>query len=254
MNLFRIGTMAAAVALVGLLAGGVTLAQEKKVKVGDKAPAFQSTDDQGKTWKSSDHVGKSVLVLYFYPADFTGGCTAQACGYRDAIESLSSKGVEVVGVSADSPKTHEMFKAFHKLNFTLLSDEKGELAHTFGVPFKAGKGKAQGKDSAGKAVEEVDARRNHPSLDGRHRQERQHRGDRRGRQGGRGPEADRRGREQAREGRLDPGQSESKKRRSGCVSTASVFIFWRRRHRHRRLHRKSGDPASFSARTAMAHN
>ncbi len=150
MNLVRFGTMAALV--VALLAGGATLAQEK-AKVGDKAPAFQATDDQGKTWKSTDHVGKKVLVLYFYPADFTGGCTAQACGYRDNIESLASKGVEVVGVSADSPKTHEMFKAFHKLNFTLLADEKGEVAKTFGVPFKAGKGKAQGKDSAGKAVE-----------------------------------------------------------------------------------------------------
>jgi thioredoxin-dependent peroxiredoxin len=154
MNLFRIGSMALAALLIGLVAGGATFAQEKKVvKVGDKAPAFQATDDTGKTWKSSDVVGKKVLVLYFYPADFTGGCTKQACGYRDDIEKLASKDIEVVGVSADSPKTHEMFKKDHKLSFTLLADEKGQLAKTFGVPAKIGETKTNGKDSAGKAVE-----------------------------------------------------------------------------------------------------
>ncbi|HEV3236280.1 MAG TPA: redoxin domain-containing protein, partial [Gemmataceae bacterium] len=66
------------------LLGGVTLhaAEDKalNLKVGQTAPSFEATDDQGKTWKSSDHIGKSVIVLYFYPADMTGGCTKQACG------------------------------------------------------------------------------------------------------------------------------------------------------------------------------
>jgi thioredoxin-dependent peroxiredoxin len=154
MNLFRFGSMAMAVALIGLVAGGATLAQDKKaVKVGDKAPAFSATDDTGKTWNSSDVVGKKTLILYFYPADFTGGCTKQACGYRDDIEKLASKNVEVVGVSADSPKTHELFKKDHKLGFTLLADEKGQLAKMFGVPAKIGETKTKGKDSAGKEVE-----------------------------------------------------------------------------------------------------
>jgi thioredoxin-dependent peroxiredoxin len=154
MKLVRFGSMALAVALIGLVAGGATLAQEKKaVKVGDKAPAFQATDDTGKTWNSSDVVGKKILVLYFYPADFTGGCTKQACGYRDDIEKLASKSVEVVGVSADSPKTHELFKKDFKLGFTLLADEKGQVAKTFGIPSKIGETKTNGKDSAGKAVE-----------------------------------------------------------------------------------------------------
>jgi peroxiredoxin Q/BCP len=57
-----------------VLAAFVARAEEKSaVKVGDKAPSFQATDDQGKTWKSDDHVGKKVVVLYFYAADFTGG-------------------------------------------------------------------------------------------------------------------------------------------------------------------------------------
>lgn len=91
------------------------MAEEKQVKVGDKAPALSSVDENGKPWKSADVVGKKVLVLYFYPADFTGGCTKQACGFRDNIEKLHSQGVEVVGVSGDSVKTHHMFKEHEKL-------------------------------------------------------------------------------------------------------------------------------------------
>src|SRR5437762_10780768 len=77
------------------------------VKVGDKAPEFEAQDEQGKTWKSKDHVGKKIVVVYFYPADFTGGCTKQACGFRDDLGKLADKGVEVVGISGDTVKTHE---------------------------------------------------------------------------------------------------------------------------------------------------
>jgi thioredoxin-dependent peroxiredoxin len=136
--------------LSGVLAGG-----DNKVKVGDKAPAFQSVDDQGKEWKSSDIVGKGkTLVLYFYPADFTGGCTAQACSFRDDIEKLHGQNIEVVGVSGDSVATHKLFKNHEKLNFTLLSDEKGTVAKMFGVPVNKG-GKANGIDLKGAKVEVV---------------------------------------------------------------------------------------------------
>ena len=131
--------LAAAVLSVGVLAGGLRAADEKAdPKVGDKAPTFQATDDQGKPWKSSDHVGKKVVVVYFYPADFTGGCTKQACGYRDDFSKLQDAGVEVVGISGDSVKNHAAFKKFHKLNFTLLADPKGEAAAKLGVPFTPG--------------------------------------------------------------------------------------------------------------------
>jgi peroxiredoxin Q/BCP len=117
-------------------------AEEKKeaegVKVGDKAPTFEATDDQGKAWKLSDHVGKNFLVLYFYPADFTGGCTKQACAFRDNAKALTDKGIEVVGISGDSAKNHEQFKKYHKLEFTLLADEEGSIAKKFGVPTKPG--------------------------------------------------------------------------------------------------------------------
>ncbi len=116
-----------------------------ELKVGDAAPSFETTADDGKAWKSSDHVGKKVLVLYFYPADFTGGCTKQACAYRDDSKKLTDIGVDVVGISADSVHTHQLFKKEYKLPFTLLADEKGDVAKMFGVPVKSAAGKAKAK-------------------------------------------------------------------------------------------------------------
>lgn len=104
------------------------------LKVGDEAPAFEVDDDSGKTWKSSDHIGKKIVVVYFYPADMTGGCTKQACGFRDDLSKLADEGVEVVGVSGDSAKNHQLFKKAHDLNFTLLADTEGKVADAFGVP------------------------------------------------------------------------------------------------------------------------
>jgi peroxiredoxin Q/BCP len=133
--------LAALVLLAFTVATVTGRAADKKadgVQVGDKAPAFAATDDQGKEWKSSDHVGKKIVVVYFYPADFTGGCTKQACAFRDEGDKLTEKGVQVVGVSGDSAKNHEMFKKHHKLNFTLLADEDGSIAKKFGVPVGQG--------------------------------------------------------------------------------------------------------------------
>lgn len=121
---------------LGLVGVGVNAA--RAIDVGDKAPSFTATDDQGKPWNSADHVGKGVLVVYFFPADLTGGCTKQACGFRDDMQALQSKGVEVVGVSGDSVVNHQLFKQVKNLNFTLLADEKGTIAKAFGVPTKPG--------------------------------------------------------------------------------------------------------------------
>jgi thioredoxin-dependent peroxiredoxin len=119
--------------------------------VGDKAPNFTAKDDQGNEWRSADHFGKNekITVVYFFPADLTGGCTRQACGYRDDMQALTSKGVEVIGVSGDSVANHQLFKKAENLNFTLLSDEKGAIAKEFGVPTHAG-GTAKVKTPDGK--------------------------------------------------------------------------------------------------------
>jgi len=131
--------------LVATLVGGVASSDPKEatapavdLKVGDAAPSFQALDDTGKEWKSADHVGKGILVVYFYPADMTGGCTKQACGYRDDLSALKEQGVEVVGISSNSVAEHQMFKKEKELNFTLLADPEGKVASVFGVPTSDG--------------------------------------------------------------------------------------------------------------------
>lgn len=139
-------------ALLVASASLVWSAEPADLKVGDAAPVFQAKDETGADWKSSEHVGKKIIVVYFYPADFTGGCTKQACGFRDDMSKLSAKDVEVVGVSGDSVKTHEQFKKHHNLNFTLLADGDGKVAEKFGVPMtlgeKTAKAMSDGKEQS----------------------------------------------------------------------------------------------------------
>jgi peroxiredoxin Q/BCP len=111
---------------------------EITLKVGDAAPEFEAPVAGGEIWKSVDHVGKGCVVVYFYPADLTGGCTKQACSFRDHHKELEEAGAVVIGVSGDSVKNHELFAKAHALNFPLLADEEGRVARAFGVPLKAG--------------------------------------------------------------------------------------------------------------------
>lgn len=124
--------------VLGVAAVELEAAEPVNLQVGDPAPQFEALDDTGKLWKSSDHVGKKILVVYFYPADCTGGCTAQAKGYRDDWEKLAAAGVEVVGVSGDTVRNHQLFKKKENLNFTLLADTEGKVAQAFGVEYTPG--------------------------------------------------------------------------------------------------------------------
>lgn len=148
---FRVSAL---ICVLGLIVVSLSRADNKKVdlKVGDKAPAFEARSDADATWDSADHVGKKWIVVYFYPGDFTPGCTAQANAFRDAMHKLTEKGVEVVGISGDSVATHFLFKKAQKLNFTLLADEDGDIAKRFGVPVGKG-GKVKAKDVDGKLIE-----------------------------------------------------------------------------------------------------
>ncbi|HEV2454387.1 MAG TPA: peroxiredoxin [Verrucomicrobiae bacterium] len=102
-------------------------------KVGDVAPAFQGTDQNGNPVKSSDIIGKKVVLLYFYPKDFTGGCTAEACGFRDRMSDLQKDNVEVIGVSFDNVDKHKKFEQKYNLNFTLLADPDGKIVDAYGA-------------------------------------------------------------------------------------------------------------------------
>jgi peroxiredoxin Q/BCP len=109
-----------------------------QLAIGDKAPAFTAKTDDGSTWKLADYLGKKNVVVYFYPAAMTGGCTKQACAYRDAQPAIESANAVVVGISGDNVEGLKLFKKAENLNFTLLSDQAGEIAKSFGVPLKDG--------------------------------------------------------------------------------------------------------------------
>jgi peroxiredoxin Q/BCP len=109
-----------------------------QVEKGDLAPEFSCEDDQGNIWNSSDFFGKKVVVVYFYPAAMTGGCTKQACSFRDDKSKLDELDALVIGISGDEVENLKYFKEAHNLNFPLLSDPKGEIAQKFGVPIKEG--------------------------------------------------------------------------------------------------------------------
>ncbi len=106
-----------------------------QVDLGEKVPNFKALDQDGEKWVLKSNLKKSdYLVIYFYPAAFTGGCTAQACSYRDQKGDLEKVGASVAGVSGDSPETLKLFALEHSLNFTMLADESGALAAIFDVP------------------------------------------------------------------------------------------------------------------------
>ena len=102
------------------------------LEIGANAPAFTAETDTEEKISLKDYKGK-WLVLYFYPKDNTSGCTKEACEFRDNMERITSLGIDVVGVSPDSVKSHVKFKEKHGLNFTLISDPDKEICEKYGV-------------------------------------------------------------------------------------------------------------------------
>jgi peroxiredoxin Q/BCP len=100
--------------------------------VGTQAPDFMTTDQDGKTRALSDFKGKKV-ILYFYPKDNTSGCTKEACAFRDHFAAFRRLGVEILGVSIDSEKSHKSFVQKYDLPFTLLADTDKHLVEAYGV-------------------------------------------------------------------------------------------------------------------------
>ena len=123
--------------------------------VGDPLPAFESTDDEGNSWKSADHVGKMVLVFYFYPGDFNSGCIRQAEAYREGLAKIEELDVELVGVSGDEVATHKLFKDTFGLKHRLLADPQGELAALMGVPIRGSGGKVRAVNAERKPLLDV---------------------------------------------------------------------------------------------------
>jgi peroxiredoxin Q/BCP len=103
-----------------------------ELKAGDPAPDFETQDENGNAVSLQALSGKRV-VLYFYPKDNTTGCTAQACGFRDAYPQIEDKNAVVLGVSPDSARSHQGFKSKYQLPFPLLLDPDHRIAEAYGV-------------------------------------------------------------------------------------------------------------------------
>jgi thioredoxin-dependent peroxiredoxin len=123
----------ATLAAAGLALLAVSAHAGQMPKAGDTAPLFTGQDQDGKTIKLADYTGKKIVLLYFYPKDFTGGCTKEACGFRDRMGELQKDNVQVIGVSFDTAERHKEFIAKYHLNFPLIADPDGKIVDLYGV-------------------------------------------------------------------------------------------------------------------------
>ena len=103
------------------------------LKTGERAPEFTLPDDTGKDRSLTDFLNAGATVLYFYPSDFTPGCTRQACALRDLQSELKNASLRVVGISPQSPETHAKFRSKFELPFALLSDQHKAVIKMYGV-------------------------------------------------------------------------------------------------------------------------
>jgi peroxiredoxin Q/BCP len=104
----------------------------KLLALGDKAPDFKTTDQDGNPVSLKDFAGKKV-VLYFYPKDDTPGCTKEACAFRDGFADYRKRGIEVLGVSADDEESHQKFTKKFSLPFRLLADTERKIVKDYGA-------------------------------------------------------------------------------------------------------------------------
>jgi len=128
------------------------------LKKGDKAPEFTLPDQDGKPRRLADLLAGEALILYFYPADFTPGCTREACDLRDLHTQILGAGLRVVGISPQSVDSHRKFSKEFSLPFTLLSDETKQAVKAYGVDGPLGIGVRRATfliDAKGKVLDSV---------------------------------------------------------------------------------------------------
>jgi len=106
------------------------------LKVGQLIPQFVLPDQDGKLFNSNEIVGKKPFVIFFYPKDYTPGCTIEVCSFRDSYEEFTELGALVVGISSDSEKTHRRFASKYRLPFKLLADKYKKVRGLFKVESK----------------------------------------------------------------------------------------------------------------------
>jgi len=113
-----------------------TKMEKELLKAGDTAPDFIAENQDGSQFHLHDYLGKKNIVLYFYPRDESGGCTKEACSFRDNYDVFKTTGAEVVGINSQSVESHKKFAKHHHLPYILLSDKGSKVQKLYGVPNK----------------------------------------------------------------------------------------------------------------------
>ncbi len=108
----------------------------QRLTVGDAVPAFSLQDQNGKAFNIADHIGKQLLVIYFYPKDDSPICTKESCAFRDSFDEFTKAGAAVIGINSGTVASHKAFADKYKLPFTLLSDPGNKVYNQFGVKGK----------------------------------------------------------------------------------------------------------------------
>lgn len=103
------------------------------LKVGEVAPYFALTDQNNDSVSSKDFLEEKILVIFFYPKDFTPGCTAESCSFRDSSEEFSRYDAQIIGISEDDSNSHKKFDLENRLGYPLLTDKGSVVAKSFGV-------------------------------------------------------------------------------------------------------------------------
>lgn len=109
------------------------MSSTKTLKVGDTAPEFTLSNQNGEPVSLSSYRNKQNVVLFFYPKDETPGCTAEACKFRDEYEAFTDLGAEVIGISGDGESSHKSFADNHRLPYQLLSDSGNKVRKAYGI-------------------------------------------------------------------------------------------------------------------------
>jgi len=104
------------------------------IGIGDHAPDFDVETSDGTRLRLADALARGPLVLFFYPKDYTPGCTTEVCSFRDAFGAFADNGAQVLGISSDGAASHESFAAKYRLPFPLASDPGGAIRKTYGIP------------------------------------------------------------------------------------------------------------------------
>lgn len=124
----------AAIGIIAITLSGAIIEEYKAMlQIGNEAPNITATVHTGETFQLNDYRGKNNVVIFFYPKDFTAGCTNQSCSFRDNYEEIKQHDAVIVGISFDKPESHSRFASTYQLPYPLISDGDKSISKQYGA-------------------------------------------------------------------------------------------------------------------------